>query len=46
MALLVNICEDETFPSVIVANMFGFKQYPMFEITNEAERENVRVEFN
>lgn len=37
--------KTETFPSVIVANMFGFKQYPMFEITNEAERENVRVEF-
>lgn len=35
----------ETFPSLIVANMFGFKQYPMFEITNEAERENVQIKF-
>ena len=34
----------ETFPSVIVANMFGFKQEKMFEI-NSAERENVKVQF-
>lgn len=35
----------ETFPSLVVANLFGFKQYPMFEITNEVERENVRIQF-
>jgi len=34
----------ETFPSVIVASMFGFKQETMFEI-NSAERENVKVQF-
>ena len=34
----------ETFPSVIVASMFGFKQEKMFEI-NSAERENVKVQF-
>ena len=34
----------ETFPSVIVASMFGFKQEKMFEI-NLAERENVKVQF-
>lgn len=37
--------KTETFPSVIVANMFGFKAYPMYEITNEAERENVQIKF-
>ena len=32
------------FPSNIVANMFKFKTYSMFE-ANEAERENVKVQF-
>lgn len=34
----------ETFPSVIVASMFGFKQEKMFEI-DTTERENVKVQF-
>lgn len=33
------------FPSSIVAGMFHFEKQPMFEITNEAERENVKVSF-
>ncbi len=34
----------ESFPSVIVASMFGFKHETMFEI-NSVERENVKVQF-
>ena len=34
----------EMFPSNIIANMFGFKKYKMFDI-NASERENVKVEF-
>ena len=34
----------ESFPSVIIANMFGFKKREFFEI-EEAERENVQVKF-
>ncbi len=33
------------FPSNIVAGMFHFEKMPMFEVSNEAERENVKVEF-
>lgn len=39
-----NICV-ETFPSNIVANIFGFTKKPMFEVTDEAERQNVKVDF-
>lgn len=35
----------ETFPNNILAKMFKFKQAEFFEITNEVERENVKVEF-
>ncbi len=35
----------ETFPSVIVANMFGFRKRDYFEI-EESERENVKVSFS
>lgn len=35
----------ETFPSVIIANMFGFKRKPLFEIQDATQRENVKVEF-
>ncbi|AMC92771.1 hypothetical protein AOC36_01850 [Erysipelothrix larvae] len=35
----------ETFPSVIIANMFGFKRKPLYEVNNETERENVKVSF-
>ena len=34
----------QMFPSNIVANMFKFQTYSMFE-ANEAERENVKVQF-
>lgn len=35
----------ETFPSVILANNFGFKKYPFFKVESEEERKNVKVEF-
>lgn len=35
----------ETFPSAIIANIFNFTKKPFFEVSNEAERENVKVEF-
>ena len=38
-----NACEQ--VPSNIVANMFHFERKPMFEVKEEAERENVKVEF-
>ncbi|MCX7614999.1 MAG: LemA family protein [Clostridiales bacterium] len=36
--------KTESFPSVIVASIFGFKREPLFEIANE-ERQNVKVQF-
>ncbi len=35
----------QTFPSVIIAKMMNFTKYPYFEIKNEIEKENVKVEF-
>ncbi|MEG1017728.1 MAG: LemA family protein [Oscillospiraceae bacterium] len=35
----------ETFPTVIVAKMFGFKQVSYFEVEGTKQRENVKVEF-
>lgn len=35
----------ESFPSVLIANNFGFKKYPFFKIENETEKQNVKVEF-
>ena len=35
----------ETFPSNIVAGMFAFKEAALFEVTNPAEKEVVRVAF-
>lgn len=35
----------QMFPSSIIASMFGFKKQQMFVVENEAERENVKVEF-
>ncbi|MGL5964529.1 MAG: LemA family protein [Fusobacteriaceae bacterium] len=35
----------ETFPSIVIAKIMSFKKYPYFEIKNEVERENVKVEF-
>lgn len=37
--------KTETFPSGIIANLFGFKRFTLYEITNEEERENVKIEF-
>ncbi len=34
-----------TVPSNIIAGLFHFEQKPYFEVTNEAERENVQVKF-
>ena len=36
--------KTEMFPSNIIANIFGLKRKPMFEV-EEAERQNVKVEF-
>jgi LemA protein len=35
----------ETFPSVIVARMFGFARRPMFEVDDEQERQAPEVRF-
>lgn len=34
-----------TFPTNVIAGMFGIMQRKFFEVTNEAERENVKVQF-
>ena len=33
------------FPNNIFAGMFGFKKKPMFEVADQKEKENVKVEF-
>lgn len=35
----------EQVPTNIIANMFGFKKEPFFELGSPAERENVKVQF-
>ncbi len=35
----------QTFPSSLVATFNGLQKYTMFEAANEAQRENVKVEF-
>lgn len=35
----------ETFPSNIIANIFGFKHMDLFELANPAETEPVKVQF-
>ena len=35
----------EMFPSNLIAGIFGFRRKPMFEVTDEAQRENVKVQF-
>lgn len=35
----------KVFPSVIVANMSGYRKLPFFEVESEVERKNVKVEF-
>ncbi|MBU4540866.1 LemA family protein [uncultured Acetobacterium sp.] len=36
----------ESFPSNLIASIFGFKKQPFFEVGSAAERENVQVKFN
>ncbi|MDX9970593.1 MAG: LemA family protein [Candidatus Gracilibacteria bacterium] len=36
----------ESFPSNIVANMFKFEKREFFELENETERQNVKVDFS
>lgn len=35
----------DTFPTNLIARKFQFTKQPMFEVTNEQERENVKVSF-
>lgn len=35
----------EMFPYNFIANLFGFTRKPLFELADEAERENVKVQF-
>ena len=35
----------EVFPSNILANIFGFKRKTMFEVSEESQRETVKVQF-
>jgi len=35
----------EVFPNNVLANLFGFKRKPMFEVTGEDQREAVQVKF-
>ena len=35
----------ESFPSNIVASIFNYTKKPMFEITDETERQNIKVDF-
>jgi len=35
----------ERFPTNLIAGMFGFKRRPLFEVTDEAQRQNVKVQF-
>lgn len=35
----------EMFPSNILAGIFGFRTKPMFEVSDSAQRENVKVQF-
>jgi LemA protein len=37
--------KTEVFPSVVVARMFRFERKPLYEVTDAAERENVKVKF-
>ncbi len=35
----------EVFPSVIIAGIFNFAKKPLFEVSDEQERQNVKVKF-
>ena len=36
----------ETFPSNVIASMFGFKEETLFEAESDEDRKNVKVDFN
>lgn len=36
----------QSFPSNIIASMFGFKAKELFQVANESEKEPVKVDFN
>ncbi len=38
--------KKEVFPNNMIVGMFNFPDFTMFEITNQAERENVQVKFD
>ena len=38
--------KTEMFPSSIIAGMFNFGHAPLFEVSEDAERENVKVSFD
>jgi LemA protein len=44
-AIMVYNTKRETFPTVLVAGMLGFKPAQLFEITDPTEREAVKVQF-
>ena len=44
-AVLVYNTSTQVFPNLLVANMLGFRQAPMFEVDKPAEREAVKVSF-
>ncbi|WP_309387113.1 LemA family protein [Cerasicoccus frondis] len=44
-SVMVYNTERESFPTVMIAGTFGFQQAELFEITNQAEREAVKVQF-
>lgn len=37
--------ECESFPSALIAKLFKFEEMPMYQITNNNERENIEVKF-
>lgn len=37
--------KTQTFPSVLVANMFHFTRFEMYEVDSSEERKNVKVQF-
>ncbi|SHJ76827.1 LemA family protein [Hespellia stercorisuis] len=37
--------KTEMFPGNLIAGMFGFKRKPLYEVNDQAERENVKVSF-
>ena len=38
--------KTEIFPASIIAGIFGFKRYNMFQVESEVERQNVKVDFD